>query len=163
MSNLLLLDPVPLPEGLGIPAEDWHQPPTSVRQQCLALLKQGDSLAARRHQNSSNSSRPPSTDALSTKRQRRTKVAERRQPGATPGHPGHQQMRLEPTATVALLPATCACGHPRFAALVPSHTHQGIELPVMRPAVTHWRLHQGRCLACGALCKAPVPAAQVSG
>lgn len=163
MSDLLLLDPAPLPEGLGIPAEDWHQTPTSVQHQFLALLKQVNALEARLHRNSSNSSRPPSTDAPSTKRQRRTKVAERRKPGAKPGHPGHQQMLLEPTATVALFPETCACGHPRFADLVPSHTHQVIELPVIRPEVTHWLLHQGRCLSCGTLCKATVPAEQVSG
>jgi transposase len=43
------------------------------------------------------------------------------------------------------------------------HTHQVIELPIIHPDVTHWLLHQGRCLACGTLCKAPVPADQVSG
>jgi transposase len=163
VSNLLLLDPAPLPAGLGIPAEDWHQTPTSVRQQFLALLKQIDALKTRLRQDSSNSSRPPSTDAPATKRQRRIKTAERRKPGATPGHPRHPQMLLEPTATVALFPDLCACGHPRFADLVPSHTHQVIELPVMRPEVTHWILHQGRCLSCGRLCKATVPAEQRSG
>jgi transposase len=33
----------------------------------------------------------------------------------------------------------------------------------MRPEVTHWLLHQGRCLACGALCKASLPAEHASG
>jgi transposase len=33
----------------------------------------------------------------------------------------------------------------------------------MRPEVTHWLLHQGRCLSCGTLCKAIVPSDQVSG
>ena len=163
MSDLLLLDPVPLPEGLGIPAEDWHQTPTSVRHQFLCLLKQVDALEARLNQDSSNSSRPPSTDSPSTKRKRRTKAAERRKPGAKPGHPGHQQMLWEPTATVALFPATCSCGQPRFSDLVPYHTHQVIELPVIHPEVTHWMLHQGRCLSCGTLCKATVPLEQVSG
>ena len=45
----------------------------------------------------------------------------------------------------------------------PYHTHQVIELPVMRPEVAHWLLHQGRCLSCGNRCKAPWPAEQVSG
>ena len=108
-----------LPEGRGIPAEDWHPTPTSGQHPFLALLKQGDALAARLHRDASNSSRPPSTDAPSTKRQRRTKATERRPPGAKPGHPGHQQMRVEPTATVALVPDTGACAQPRFADLVP--------------------------------------------
>jgi transposase len=134
VSDLLLLDPTPLPEGLGIPAEDWRQTPTSVRHQLLALLKQVDSLEARLQRDSSNSSRPPSTDALSTKRQRRTKAAERRKPGAKPGHPGHPQMLLEPTAPVALFPETCPCGHPRLSGLGPSHTSVTVLSPVKRHA-----------------------------
>ena len=72
MSDLLLLDPIPLPDGLGIPVEDWQQTPTSVRHQVLSLLKRVDVLEARFHQDSSNSSRPPSTDSPAKKRQRRT-------------------------------------------------------------------------------------------
>lgn len=72
-------------------------------------------------------------------------------------------MLLEPTATVALFPETCACGQSGFAALRPYHTHQVIELPVIRPEVTHWMLHQGWCLSCGKLCKAPIPAEHGSG
>ena len=29
--------------------------------------------------------------------------------------------------------------------------------------MTHWLLHQGRCLSCGTLCKAPLPSEQASG
>jgi transposase len=158
-----LLDPGPLPEGLGIPAEDWHQTPTSVRCQFLSLLKRVDALEARLNQNSSNSSRPPSTDLSSTKRQRRTKVAERRKPGAKLGHPGHPQVLLEPTASVSLLPDACACGHRGFAEIRRYHTHQVIELPIICPEVTHWRLHQGQCLSCGTLCKALLPSEHASG
>jgi transposase len=118
-----MLDPMPPPEGLGIPVEDWQQTPLSVRLVVLTLLKRLEALEARLHQNSSNSSRPPSTDAPSTKRQRRTKAAERRKAGAKPGHPGHQQMLMEPTATVALFPDTCVCGQSGFADLMLYHTH----------------------------------------
>ena len=158
-----LLEPVPLPEGLDISAEDWQQTPVSVRLVMRTLLQRLEALESRVHQDSSNSSRPPSTDTLSTKRQRRTKAAERRKAGAKPGHLGHSQVLLEPTATVALFPETCACGQSGFAALRPYHTHQVIELPVIRPEVTHWMLHQGWCLSCGKLCKAPIPAEHGSG
>jgi transposase len=47
--------------------------------------------------------------------------------------------------------------------LTPSHRHQVIELPLMRPEVTHWLLHQGRCLSCGTLCTASLPTEQRSG
>ena len=157
------LDPAPLPEGLGIPVDDWPKTSVSVRLVVLSLLKRLETLEARLHQHSSNSSRPPSTDAPATKRQRRKTAAERRKPGGKQGHPGHPQVLLAPTATVALFPEGCACGQRALGELSPYHTHQVIELPVIRPDVTHWLLHQGQCLACGTLCKATVPADQVSG
>jgi transposase len=70
---------------------------------------------------------------------------------------------LEPTSSVSLLPDACACGHREFAEVTLSHTHQVIELPVIRPEVTHWMLYQGQCLACGTLCKASLPAEYASG
>ena len=45
----------PLPEGLGLPAEDWHQTPVRVRLVVLTLLKRLETLEARSNQNSSNS------------------------------------------------------------------------------------------------------------
>ena len=163
MSDLLPLDPVPLPDGLDIPVEDWQQTPRSVRHQVLSLLKRVDALEARCNQDSSNSSRPPSTDTPAKKRQKRTNPAERRQPGAKPGHPGHPQVLLEPTATVSLFPDACACGQRALGELIRYHTHQVIELPVIHPEVRHWLLYQGRCLSCGTLCKASLPAAHASG
>jgi transposase len=163
VSALHLLDPVPLPDGLGIPAEDWHQPPTIVRHHSLSLLKRVETLEARFNQDSSNSSRPPSTDSPPTKRKRRTKAAERRKPGAKPGHLGHHQVLLEPTASVSLLPEACACGYRGCADVPQYHTHQVIAWPVIRPEVTPWRLYQGRCLSCGTRCKSLRPSEQLSG
>lgn len=158
-----VLDPTSLPEGLGIPAEDWQQTPRSVRLVVLTLLKRLEALEARMNQNSSHSSRLPSTDAPATKRQRRMNAAERRKPGAKPGHPGHHQILLEPTSTVSLFPDACSCGQRELSALTPYDTHQVIEVPVIAPEVRHWLLHQGRCLSCGALCKASLPHAQRRG
>ena len=156
-------DPVPLPAGLDIPAEDWQQTPLSVRLVVCTLLQRLDALEARLHQDSSNSSRPPSTDAPAKKRQKRTNTAERRKPGAKPGHPGHSQVLLEPTATVSLFPDACVCGRQALGELTRYHTHQVIELPVIRPDVTHWLLYQGQCLSCGTLCKASLPSEHASG
>ena len=57
----------------------------------------------------------------------------------------------------------CAWGHPGFSDVSLYHTHQVIELPAIHPEVTHGRLHQGRCLSCGTLCKASLPAEHTSG
>ena len=137
-----VLDPAPLPEGCGIPAADWQQTPLSVRLVVLSLLKRLEALEARLHQDSSHSSRPPSTDASAKKRQRRRPAAERRKPGGKPGHPGHPQVLLVPTATISLFPDACPCGHTELADLARYHTHQVIELPVIQPEVTHWLLYQ---------------------
>jgi hypothetical protein len=34
-----MLDPAPLPEGLGMPVADWHQTPLRVRLGMLTLLR----------------------------------------------------------------------------------------------------------------------------
>lgn len=158
-----VLDPAPVPEGCDIPAEDWQRTPLSMRVFVRTLLKRLEALETRLRQDSSNSSRPPSTDAPTKKAQRRMPAAERRKPGGKPGHPGHPQVLLEPTASVSLFPEACACGHRGFLEGTCYHTHQVVELPVIRPEVTHWLLHQGRCLACGTLCKASLPVEHASG
>ncbi len=157
------LDPAPLREELGIPTADWPQTPVRGRLAVLTLLKRLETLAARSHQNSSNSSRPPSTDAPTKKRQRRMNASERRRPGGNLGHPDHPPVLLAPTATIALFPEACACGQRGCVALIQSHTHQVLALPCMRPDVTHCLLPQGQCRSCGKRCKATIPADQRSG
>jgi len=90
-------------------------------------------------------------------------AAERRRPGGKPGHPGHPQVLLAPTATISLFPEVWSCGQRGLADLILYHTHQVIELPGIRPDVTHWLLHQGQCRTWGKLCKAAVPVDQVNG
>jgi transposase len=153
----------PLPQGFDIPVSDWQQTPTTVQDEFLSLLNRVDALESRLNRDSSNSSRPPSTDSTARKRERRVKPTECRKPGAKPGHPGHQQILLEPTTTVSLFPEACGCGQSRVITLTSYHTHQVIELPVIRPEVTHWRLHQGQCGSCGKLHKASLPPDQTTG
>jgi transposase len=157
------LDSAPLPEGLGIPAEDWQQTPLSVRLVMLTLLKRLAALESHLNRDSANSSRPPSTDSPAAKRKRRMKATPRRKPGAQPGHPRHQQVLMEPTSTIPLWPEACSCGQTELSELTLARTHQVIELPRIRPKITHWLLYQGRCLSCGQLCKATVPADHASG
>jgi transposase len=142
---------------------DWQRTPTNVQDAFLALLNRVDTLEARLNRDSSNSSRPPSTDSTAKKREQRKPITERRKPGAKPGHPGHRQTLLEPTTTVSLFPEPCGCGHAEMTTLIAYQTHQVIELPVIRPEVIHWRLHQGQCGSCGKLRKASLPADQTTG
>jgi len=73
---------------------------------------------------------------------------------------------LEPTEVVDVPPGSCPCGCTDVLDPEPYYTHQHIELPEIRPDVTHFRLHQGPCAGCGRLVKArldQLPAADQVG
>ena len=158
-----MIPPPPLPEGRGISAAAWHQTPLRVRLGGLTLLKRLAALEARLPHDASNSRRPPSPEAPATKRQRRRPGAERRKPGANPGHRGHPPVLLAPTAPIALFPDACPCGPRRLADLTRDHPHQVIALPGIQPEVMPWLLSQGRCLSCGTLGTVTGPSDQGSG
>ena len=149
---------------------DWEQTPPAVqaylhtlREEMGQLHEQVERLEARLNQNSTTSSRPPSSDSPYKKPRRRTGSKGARKGGGTPGHPGHRQVLLAPTSVEALLPDTCGCGSGEFGMVSPYYTPQVIELPRIEMEVNHWVLYQGQCLACGRWCKAPVPAEQTTG
>ena len=165
-------DPAPLPEGLGILAAEWHQTPLRVRLGVLTCSNVWTRSRRRLPHDSSNSQ----VGRCPQRRPRQSANdgglgAERRKPGANPGHRGHPPGLLAPTAPIALFPDACPCGPRRLADLTRDHPHQVIALPVIQPEVMHWLLSQGRCLSCGKLGKspalrtkaiAPVPGGRVS-
>jgi transposase len=154
---------LPLPAGLSLDAASWEQTPLVVRQvvvRLLAVIQQQAAriaaLEARLSQHSRNSDRPPSADPPYAKRTACS--GKHGQPGAKPGHPGHRQGLLTPTEVIAVRPEACPCGQREFPDTRPSYTHQVIELPEIRMAVTHVVLHEACCPQCGRLLKAPLPA-----
>jgi transposase len=150
--------------------QDGEQTPPAV-QAYLHTLRHGmgelqervESLEARLHQNSTTSSRPPSSDSPYKKPRRHSGSKGSRKGGGKPGHPGHRQVLLAPTSVEDLLPESCACGSGELDLIQPYSTHQVIELPPIEMEVTHWVLHQGRCLGCGGWQKAQVPGEPVTG
>lgn len=136
----------------------------ALQTQAAALQARIQELETRLAQNSSNSSRPPSSDAPNTPPRRRTGPSGRK-PGGQPGHDAHQR---------ALLPADQAdavvdhwperCGHccaalapdPALAAATPER-HQVTEAPPLRATVTEHRLHRLRCPHCGGQTRAALP------
>src|SRR5215471_6067037 len=137
-------------------AQDWEQTPLAVqayvrtlRNEVGQLQDRVEILEARLTQNSTTSSRPPSSDSPYKKPRRHTTSTTPRKAGGKPGHTGHRQVLLAPTSIVEVRPELCACGHTACALTRPSYTHQVIELPPIAMEVTHWVLHQGWCPACG--------------
>ena len=105
---------------------------------------------ALRRLNSTNSSKPPSSDGLAgDQRPRGAKRKSRRKPGAQPGHAGYHR-RLVPTAEVSAvevrLPSQCGhCGgrlpqNPRTVQTQGEpRRHQVTEVPPIRPHITEYQ------------------------
>ena len=102
-------------------------------------------LEAKINQNSSNSSRPPSSEPLHVKRQPpRPKSKKRR--GGQPGHNRHSR-ELVPadqlTDAFDIKPPSCSgCGHALDGHDPDPLRHQVAELPEIRPEVFEYRLHR---------------------
>ena len=119
---------------------------------------------ALRQQNSTTTSKPPSSDGLAGRqRERGRRTKSRRKPGGQPGHPGHSRLLVpadRANETLDLIPESCrhcqrrlhACdtvGDPR--------RHQVTELPAIEAHITEYRCHRLRCRACGGTTPASLP------
>lgn len=157
---------------------DWLATPEPVREYIVQLEqtiiklasrleqleKRTEKLEGRAKQNSHNSSKPPSSDSPFDKSTKKSNKKTRKRGGQI-GHKGHQQTLLEPTEVVVLTPDQCLCGGTHFDSvrLKPFYTHQFIELPEIKMDVTHFILHQGRCLNCGKTARASLPQENQTG
>ena len=124
---------------------------------------------ALRKQNSTNSSKPPSSDGLAGEpRLRGRGKRSRRKPGGQPGHRGAHRP-LVPAERVDeirhLWPAMCRrCGHRLPTQLEqaqssgPVQRHQVTELPPIRAHITEYQCHGVVCDECGASTRAVLPA-----
>lgn len=160
-----------------IPAELWDQIPPAAQAAILALVQQYESrlqalqdqvneLQQRLNQNSTNSSRPPSSEHPHAKPSRHTTKSPRRSGGQL-GHAKHQRPLL-PTEqcqqVISCVPATCRrCASPLTGSDPQPLRHQVWELPEIKPSVTEYQRHRLTCrcgtVTCGAL-PAGVPTGQ---
>src|SRR5262245_40054242 len=160
-----------------IPAELWDQVPPAAQAAILALIRQHqqqlhdlqrqvEELRRRLNQNSTNSSRPPSTDPPHVKR-RPPSPSTGRKRGGQPGHARRQRPLVPPEQvkqTVTLKPPTCRrCGHALSGEDPQPRRHQVAEVPPVKPDVTEYRLHRLTCPACGTRTCAPLPAGVPAG
>jgi transposase len=163
--------------GPPLPADLWNSLPAEARALILALRTEAAELRAevqelqrqvqdlheRLNQNSTNSSRPPSTDPPAVKR-RPPRSPSGRRPSGQPGHERRQRPLLPPDHTEILKPAECrACGHALEGRDPQPLRHQVLELPEIQPEVTEYQLHRLRCPACGLSTCASLPAGVPTG
>jgi transposase len=151
-----------------ITEEDIRNTPPRVLSLLAALLeevaflrKRVEELEARLNKDSSNSSKPPSSDKPFKKKPPGEKKGKA---GGKHGHKGHRQALIDPTEVRELKPETCSsCGSKSFIDFTSYYTHQLIELPEIKPDVLHLILYKGKCAGCGKTNKALVPHEHRSG
>ena len=133
----------------------------SLEAELLRLRTRVSELEAQLASNSTNSSRPPSSDSPGVARPKKKRSGKRR--GGQKGHPGHHRSLLPPERVdhvVEHRPAACRhCGH-SLAQGVASESvgrHQVVELPPIRAEVTEHRTLALGCPACGRTTRATLP------
>ena len=119
-----------------------------------------------RQQNSTTSSKPPSSDGLAGRqRERGCRKKSRRRPGGQLGHPGHCRP-LVPLERVnhfvEVFPDTCRhCQHAlparRRVVTGEPRRHQVTELPPIDAHITEYQCPLVVCPACGTTTRAPLP------
>src|SRR5262245_50794817 len=128
-------------------------------QQVAELKRQVQDLKARLDQDSTNSSRPPSTDPIGLKRRPPAPPSKKRR-GGQAGHPRRMRALVSPervTSVTDCRPAACRrCGHALSGEDAEPLRHQVAELPPVEPEVHEYRLHRLPCprchtVTCGAL------------
>ena len=123
---------------------------------------------ALRKRNSTNSSKPPSSDGLAgEQRPRGRKHKSRRKPGGQPGHPGHHRPLVplaEVSAIEVVLPQQCGhCGGnlPQEPSQVTTEgepqRHQVTEVPPVKAHITEYQFPNVVCGDCGKTTRAPLP------
>ena len=118
-----------------------------------ALREENDRLKERLGLNSGNSSFPPSRDLYKRKLIKKSGL----KPGGQPGHVGKWREKLQADEEISIHPEEyCPCGGKIVLAAKP-YTHQKVELPVIKPIVTNYYLHHGRCSCCKKRYKARLP------
>jgi len=165
--------------------ENWAATPDSVKKayeklekMVVELTEKSEQLKQRIYKieiqlnkNSSNSSKPPSSDSPYKKDKAKKDNGEDKNStdtkkgkvGAKKGHKGHSQKLMEPTAIVPVKTDECSCGCKDIINQKPFYTHQEIELPEIKMDVTHFILYKGICTDCGRTVKATIPKEHQTG
>jgi transposase len=114
-------------------------------------------LRSRLNKNSSNSSKPPSSD-LPSQKPAPKKPPSGKRPGGQPGHQRNVRPPLPPTRTVDVKPPACGhCGTTLHGDDPHPQRKQVIDLPPIQPDVTDYLIHQLTCPDCGHPTRARTP------
>ena len=123
------------------------------------LLDENRELKAKLEKDSTNSSKPPSSDPPGVERTKAPSSG--RRPGGQPGHKGHRRelIPIEEVHQRHDLKLECCrgCQGTLRGEDAEPVRRQVVELPVMKPIVIEYRLHAVCCRRCGARTRAELP------
>ena len=140
--------------GPPIPDALWQQIPPAAQAAIRALIQHYEQrladLEARLNQNSTNSSKPPSSDTPAVKRSP-PKTPSGKKAGGQPGHAKSQRPLVQRPDTIQdCKPAVCRnCQQPLHGDDPQPLRHQVWDVPPIRPIITEYRRHRLICPCCG--------------
>lgn len=138
-------------EALECEVEALRKENRALKKENLELRRENTELKRRLGLDSSNSSKPPSSDPPSIKYPRR--IPSGGKPGKQKGAKGHRRQFLTPTVIIDHRPERCRhCGaviENDVPVIGTYQRRQQVEIPPVEPLVTERRYHAIRCLACG--------------
>src|SRR5947209_13063702 len=155
----------PIPESL------WNSVPSDAQAALMAVFEslrcriaeldqRVADLEARLNLNSTNSSRPPSSDSIGLKRKPPAPPTGRKS-GGQPGHVRAQRPLVPPEelrSSTDCKPGSCRrCGHALRGEDPTPLIHQVADLPRIEPLVDEYRLHRLTCPDCGTTTCARLP------
>lgn len=152
----------------SIPTDLWDQIPLDLRPAIAAVVvglehrivqleTRVAELESRLNQNSTNSSRPPSSDGPQVK-PAPPRPPSRKKRGGQPGHAKRERTLLPPDQIIPLKPSRCRrCCHALDGDDPHPLVHQVHEVPPVQPHVVEYRCHQLACPRCQAWTRAQLP------
>ena len=130
------------------------------------LLERVQALEERVKLNSSNSSKPPSSDGPG-KPNRAQRRASNRKRGAQPGHKGSFRTLVDASEVDRIVDcrpeSLCECGAAVLVSEDEPQRHQVFEVPPIRAQIDEYRRYSGRCTGCGKWHLGALPAGVPSG
>lgn len=153
--------------GIKVPAADWESTPESIKLVLLFLLEERkqmtlkiEELEERLNKNSRNSSIPPSKNGFAAKVDSKTKV--KKKPLKMKAPRIKQERELYAAEDCAACheekPKECSsCGYELTGEDPQPRRHQVVDMPVIKPLVIEYRLHELECEHCGEKTRASLP------
>ena len=147
---------VSMVNGINTKLESVTQELMIIKSENKKLNDRIAELEARLNKNSSNSSKPPSSDGLKKPRNMREKTG--KPTGGQPGHEGRTLNKVEnPDKVVDIKPQQCECGCCLTDVEGTTYTRQVIEMPVIKVTVTEYKAHELICPNCKKVHKTEFP------